>query len=492
MHRRPVIALILSLGLMTLILAACGTAAPYAPQESTESPPANPAQTGQEASPVTAPEADSGAVVPVNEEVSPIETQASTVDSRGIEIGFTADGNAYRGSPDAPVVIEEFSDFQCPYCSRFTSQTLPSLEENQIANGEVLLVYYDFPLESIHPQAFAAANAARCAGAQSIEAYWQMHDLLYANPQQWSNTNHNQAFITFADQLELDIKVFTTCVEENQHREKVQADIDLALSRGVRSTPSFFVNGQSLVGAQPVSVFNQAIDAVKSGETLASNAEPVVAPEDAPLPLEAPRIAPTPASIDEDTMAAALGDENAPITIVEFSDYQCPFCRRHVQETMPLMLAEMIETGRVRYVFKDLPLDSLHPEARAAANAARCAGEQDAYWEMHDALFDSQEEWGGQGVEAKDSFVAQAEELNLDREAFSACLEAERYAAVIQENVDEARSLGASATPYFFVDGMPIAGAQSFELFFYAVELAEEGLLVDAYDPGEPDISESY
>ena len=164
-------------------------------------------------------------------------------------------GTAYKGNLDAPVVLEEFSDFQCPYCSRWAEQTMPSLLQNQVANGELLVVYYDFPLTTIHPQAFAAANAARCAGEQSAVAYWEMHDILFANFGEWGHNNANDNFISYGESLGLEMGDFTACVEEMRYEDTIQADLDLGFSRGVGSTPSFFINGQALIGAQPVNVF---------------------------------------------------------------------------------------------------------------------------------------------------------------------------------------------------------------------------------------------
>ncbi len=496
MRSKIFITLILS-AVLVLILSACGTAGPAAVSNNNDIVQSNDDQDQDNLKltpDIQSPQPAKAEELEEPDDQPQLQLDAdlpAEFDSNDIEMGFTSSGNAYRGNPDAPVVLEEFSDFQCPFCSRFTEQTLPSLLENQIAAGEVLLVYYDFPLESIHHQAFAAANAARCAGDQGIQAYWDMHDLLYGELQQWSGrSNPDPVFIGLAEQLQLDIETFTSCVENLDHEEKVQSDIDLAQSRGVRSTPSFFLNGESLVGAQPVQVFDQAIAAVMNGESLVAEA-PQGQP-DGGLPLEPPRVAPTPVAVNLEDAAAELGDPNAPVTVVEYSDYQCPFCQRHVLETMPLMLSEMIETGRVRYVFKDLPLDGLHPEARGAALAARCSGDQDAYWEMHDALFETQAEWGGKGAGARDVYLSLATDLGLDEAAFTTCYDEERYAEVIEQNVQEAQSFGASATPYFFIDGFPIAGAQSFELFFYAIELAEQDLLADAFDPGEPDVANAY
>ncbi len=473
--------------ILTMALAACGTAGPavyddvqVSENDSQEVP--VPGEEGQTAAPVAVSQADE------TQNESQDETQIE-YDQNNIQVGFTADGHAYRGDPDAPVIIEEFSDFQCPFCGRFSEQTMPSLDMNQIANGDVMLIYYDFPLESIHPQAFAAANAARCAGEQGAVAYWDMHDLLYGRMQQWSGSDPSAVFVQFAEELELDTGEFSDCVESSRYQEQIRADLDTATGRGVRSTPSFFVNGTALVGAQPVDIFDQAITAAKNGEVVAVGPED---PIDAPLPLEPPRVAPTPAAITFDDAAVVLGDEDAPVTIVEYTDYQCPFCQRHVLETMPGIMSDMIETGRVRYVLKDLPLDNLHPEARTAALVARCAGEQDAYWPVHDAIFAEQQNWAGQGSAAAEYLISLTTDLDINEDELRACVEERRYADVIQSNIEEANSLGASATPYFFINGMPIPGAQSYELFFYAVGLAEEGILAEAFEAGEPDITDSY
>ena len=424
-----------------------------------------------------------------------IEVVDSAIDARGIQVGFTADGHAYRGNPDAPVVLEEFSDFQCPFCSRFSAQTLPSLVENQIKNGELLLVYYDFPLDNLHPQARAAANAARCAGEQGPIAYWDIHDLIYANTQEWGNNNANQFFAKYGEELGLDMAAFSSCLENNKYAEQVQADVDFGSSRGIRSTPSFFVNGQSLVGAQPLSIFNQAIAAVQQGESIAQEA-PESTPQEAPKLddyLVPPPQVPERVELTTDNAAMVLGDPNAPVTIVEFTDFQCPYCQRFSLETMPKILENMIESGEVYFILKDLPLESIHPEARAAANAARCAGEQDAYLEMHDALFNSQSTWSGNGNDsARESFAVLATELDLDTDAFAACLDSNQYDAAVELNIIEAFDLEAQSTPYFFVNGLPVSGAQPYELFEYAVSLAKEGELQAAYGRPEPNISEAY
>lgn len=405
-----------------------------------------------------------------------IDPKLTETDKDGLTVGFTADGHPYRGDPNATIVIKEYSDFQCPFCSRFYNDTLPEIEKNQLATGGAVLVFYDFPLSNIHPQAIAAANAGRCAGEQGAPAFWSMHDALFENLDQWSNSNANTVFVGFADENGLDTTSFEACLEAGKYEEAIQADLDSGVSQGISGTPSFLINGQLLVGAQPLAVFEAAIDTIDEGGTIASN--------DRQIEPSQPPAAPTPAAIS-DEFASAMGDPQAPVTIVEFTDYQCPYCARHSLDTMPDIVREMVDAGRVYYILKDLPLDQLHPDARSAAVAARCAGEQEMYWEMHDIIFENQEEWAGQGTAANDLYIEYAAKLSLDEEAYKACLASGRGEQAVEANASEARSLGVSGTPFFFVDGYPLSGARPFEHFQIAIELAEEGRLAEAFTPPE-------
>lgn len=156
-----------------------------------------------------------------------------------------------------------------------------------------------------------------------------------------------------------------------------------------------------------------------------------------------------------------MGQPNAPITIVEFSDYQCPFCRRFAESTLPLLKADYIDSGKVRYIYRDLPLD-LHPFAHKAAEAALCAGEQGQYWTMHDMLFKNQENF------AMSAFKEYAASLDLDSRLFEECLDSARYAQEVQNELIEGRSIGIEGTPTFFIGrsesgdsivGRPLVGA---------------------------------
>jgi protein-disulfide isomerase len=137
------------------------------------------------------------------------------------------------------------------------------------------------------------------------------------------------------------------------------------------------------------------------------------------------------------------GQKNAPLTLVEFTDNQCPFCSRHVRETYPQIEKDYIATGKVKYVMLDMPLESIHKFAFKAAEAANCAGEQGKYWEMHDRLFANQQ--------TIDSWTAHAEAVGLDVARFEACLGSGQQAAEIRRDIGQAQIAGVTGTPGFFL-----------------------------------------
>lgn len=159
-------------------------------------------------------------------------------------------------------------------------------------------------------------------------------------------------------------------------------------------------------------------------------------------------------SVDDDP---ASGPESAPITIVEFSDYQCPFCIKWHDEVFARLMKDY--EGKIRFVYRDFPLESIHPEALPAAEAANCAGEQGYYWQYHEALFGQK---NGLGSKA---YMAYATELGLDVDKFTACMNSENVADEIKADIEYASSIGVSSTPTFFVNGMAVIGAQPYEVF---------------------------
>lgn len=166
-----------------------------------------------------------------------------------------------------------------------------------------------------------------------------------------------------------------------------------------------------------------------------------------------------PVPVDDDP---AIGPEDAPITLIEFSDYECPYCKRWHDEVFDRLRAEYPD--QVRFVYRDFPLTSIHPNAEPAAMAANCAHEQDAFWEFHDKLF---EQASGLSQEA---YISYAEELDLDMDSFTECVESERYKAEVQGDMQYAVNLGIRSTPTFFLNGLPLVGAQPYEVFQEVIE----------------------
>lgn len=165
--------------------------------------------------------------------------------------------------------------------------------------------------------------------------------------------------------------------------------------------------------------------------------------------------------------APVIGDKNAKVTIVEYSDYQCPFCSRFYTQTEGQLRKEYVDTGKVKFVYKDFPLSSIHPTAQKAAEAARCAGEQGKYWEMHDLLFEKQDEWAPLGAAKLKDY---ASDLSLDTAAYNSCLDTGKYAPAVQKDFNEGSSFGVSGTPSFFVNGYQIVGAQPYAAFQQIIE----------------------
>lgn len=161
------------------------------------------------------------------------------------------------GPADAPITIVEFSDFQCPYCRAWQQQTYQPLFAAY--PGQIRLVYRDFPLTQIHPNAFPAAEAAQCANEQN--AFWSYHDKLFS-----SENLGDDVYKQYAQELGLDMTKFDDCLTTHKYQQYVQDNSDFAVNLGVNSTPTFFINGLAVVGAQPISVFKQVIDKELAGE----------------------------------------------------------------------------------------------------------------------------------------------------------------------------------------------------------------------------------
>jgi len=191
-------------------------------------------------------------------------------------------------------------------------------------------------------------------------------------------------------------------------------------------------------------------------------------------PAQAPQIVTV--SIDDDPV---MGDRDAPVTIIEFSDYQCPFCGRFYRNTLPLIRDNYIKAGKVKFVYRDFPLP-FHSYAEIAAEAANCAGEQDKYWEMHDRLFENQRNLSRENIKNL------ARSLTLDMDAFNECFDNNKYSKEIKKDIIDGRNAGVRGTPSFFIGrtqkgkktikGYKIVGARPYSSFKQIIDrvLAEK------------------
>lgn len=183
------------------------------------------------------------------------------------------------------------------------------------------------------------------------------------------------AFTAYADDAGLDADQFKTCFAEKKSVPEIQKDLADGSASGISGTPGFWIlgpNGKAklISGAFPYDTFKQTFDAMVTDDKFVSDTG-------------------TPATADDDP---SLGSATAPITVIEFTDFQCPFCQRHFQQTFDQIKLNYVDTGKVKYVLRDFPL-GFHPHAQDAAVAANCGLEQSKYWEMHAEIFKNQTEW---------------------------------------------------------------------------------------------------
>lgn len=165
-------------------------------------------------------------------------------------------------------------------------------------------------------------------------------------------------------------------------------------------------------------------------------------------------------SADDDPFQGA---PDAPVTIIEFSDFQCPFCGRFFENTLPEIKRNYIDTGKVKFVYRDFPLENIHPSANKAAEAANCASDQGKFWEYHDLLFANQPVWAAGNATVE--FKKYASTLGLDEVEFSQCLDSGKYTEEILKDLQDGLDAGVNGTPTLFINGVKVVGARSYDTF---------------------------
>ena len=367
-----------------------------------------------------------------------------------------------RGPAGAKLTFVLFSDFQCPFCARVE----PIVKQvEQTYPGAVRVVWKHQPLPaSMHPQARPAAEAAEAAREQG--KFWEMHDRLFAS----QRTLGAELYTAAAREIGLDLARFERAVAGHAGSARIDEDQKQAQAVGATATPTFFVNCRRIEGAYPFDSIKPILEEeVKKADALLAAGTPAAGLHDA-LCQQNLRAFPAGAAaqagggggdavIPGGRAAVPLrkddpakGKASAPVTVVEFSDFQCPYCARATPAVKEL---ESSHPNDVRLVWKHLPLP-FHPNAMPAALAAEAAREQGGsqkFWAMHDKLF------ANQAALSEATYEQYARELGLDQARFRKDVADPRLRARIQEDAQLAQTLGVNGTPTFVVNGEKVVGS---------------------------------
>lgn len=299
----------------------------------------------------------------------------------------------------------------------------------------------EFPLNSIHPSAQKAAEAAVCAGRQ--DRYWDMSDKLFENQAAWSEQLVDEAIATFkgyAADLGLDAAAFGTCIDSGEAALDVQADLLAGEQAGVQGTPSIFINDIQVQAGTPVETMGVIIEYAAAGG-------------------EAPEIFPTAADYH-----LAGNPQTAKAALVAFVDYANGDSRKHALEVLPELKTTYIDTGKLAYMVHPWSSGTDTPSFKGA-QAAECAGQQEKFWEMHAQLFTSQAEWT-KAADPNPLFAGYAADLGLDKAKFEECLGSEWATMRAQAGTVVAALYGVPGAPTFlFNNRTGKEGSPTFEEF---------------------------
>ncbi len=368
------------------------------------------------------------ALAPTSPPMSPAESggpASSGPSGSGDPIALLPSDGPRLGSPDAPVTIEYWADYQCPFCARFALDVIPQLEA-RIADGSVALVHRDFAF--LGQESIDAAVAVRCAGQQG--RYWPMHDAVYA-----AQDGENQGTFSRAKLEELGASVgvdgstFSTCLDQREPLVEVLDDTSAGVRAGISSTPTIDVNGTRFPGVSDAGELLDTIDAALAGAT------PGVLPTQAPTndPWSSVR-----------TSGLEAGDPAAPVTVELWMDYQAPASASLVSDLEPELQARLT-SGTARAVLRDLAL--LGDESVVASSTVRCIAAQGGpAWLAHDVLAGAAQ-GADAGVFTTLNVLRFASRLGLDIAALSDCLDDPTTSGAVRSDTAAGTALGLTTGP---------------------------------------------
>jgi protein-disulfide isomerase len=359
-------------------------------------------------------------------------------------------GDPTQGPADAPVTIVVWSDYACGYCNR-VQDTLDRLA--RVFPGQIRWVHRTLPLDDDNTLAAEAALAANAQGK-----FAPMHARLFGV----RGRVDRAAVEALAREVGLDMIRFRGDLDAGTFHDVVARDVQDAVTIGVSGTPTFFVNGRPVHGSQPLKVFVDTVgeELVRAQKVAASHPpdlyEALVA-DGKPAADAPPETMNTEPELDANSAyrvglglpGHSIGPADAPITIVEFSDFQCPYCARHA----PVLAHVRKKYGdQVRLVYRHMPV---HQGAVIAAEAAVAAAEQGKFWAFHDQI------WAHFGHLTRADLESYAKAAGLDMRRFSEALDTRRYHDAVMADYAAAESLGVSGTPTVFINGQPVVGSRT-------------------------------
>ena len=351
----------------------------------------------------------------------------------------------WRGAQNAPITLTEYADFHCHFC-KVVKPTLDQLMKNY--PGKIRWIFHHYPL-STTPGAgsFLTHEASVCAQEQG--KFWEFYDKVFALAQAPQESDLQN----IAQEINLDKTKFQECLKSGRNQNFLLQEKNEGSQKGIQGTPTLYVNDQLVAGAYPYDHFVGVVEGILNPGK--APAMPKPAPPQPPAPAAGP------VKFDDLKGRPSLGPKEAPITLVEFSDFHCPFCKK-VTPTLEQLMKNY--QGKIRRVWRQYPL-SFHQGASHTSEASECAHEQDKFWEYHDKLFETQ---GGPRDDA--ALVKLAQDVKLDKKKFEKCLASGKYKDLVQKEITRGNQVGVQGTPAVFVNGTLVSGAQPYENFDRVVQ----------------------
>lgn len=316
----------------------------------------------------------------------------------------------------APVTVDVFSDFQCPYCGQF-ARPVRELQSKGVEGFQTKVAFHNFPL-SFHPYAQLAHQAALAAGEQG--KFWEMHDLLFANQSALQRDN----LLQYAKKLGLDMDRFRKDLDSDRIKQVIERDKAEGAKRGVSGTPTFFVNGKTYSGTKSYEQLKQLVQGEQKRMW----------------------------SLTEITdKQMSKGPPDAPVTLEFFADLESPVTRPANAVIADLMARY---PAAVRLQFRNFPL-AFHPQAGLAHEAAMDAARQGRFWEFENFILDHQDSLREQDL------VAYAAQLGLDDKKFAETMRQRRYSGRVDADLEDGARRGLRGSPVIFVNSKRIDGVPS-------------------------------